>query len=172
MWQPPFISACSIMHAPQGALSTKYFSTLPWSDFSIAWVNLHTLRTEKFHAMVFHGEINSRMKDFFDIWGLATHFHFDGQTLTDAVRATFQYRQSEIQVTPVALTDAFASRDEKQAQWAAFIRRLSLDGHPPALGDVVQLLASFLQPITVALSEHRLFDQHWPPGGPWQKKPV
>jgi hypothetical protein len=75
-------------------------------------------------------------------------------------------------VAPVALTEAFASRNDKQAQWAAFTRRLSLDGQTPALGDVVQLIASFLQPATMALSEHRHFDQHWPPGGPWQKKPV
>jgi len=127
---------------------------------------------EKFHAMVFHGEINSRMKDFFDIWVLATQFHFDGQTLIDAIRATFQYRQSEIQVTPVALTDTFASRNDKQTQWAAFARRLSPDGQPPALGEVVQLIASFLQPATMALSEQRFFDHHWPPGGPWQEKPT
>ncbi len=39
---------------------------------------------EKFQAMVYLGEINSRMKDFFDIWTLASSMEFDGLALAEA----------------------------------------------------------------------------------------
>ena len=35
---------------------------------------------EKLHAMVTHGELNSRYKDFYDLHALAQHFDFDGST--------------------------------------------------------------------------------------------
>ena len=44
---------------------------------------------EKFEAMVKLGILNSRMKDFFDIWLLSRHFEFNGQTLSNAIRETF-----------------------------------------------------------------------------------
>lgn len=38
---------------------------------------------EKFQARVYLGEINSRMKDFFDIWTLASSTTFDGLALAE-----------------------------------------------------------------------------------------
>jgi len=40
---------------------------------------------EKFQAMVFLEEINSRVKGFYNIWLLATHCSFDGLTLSEAI---------------------------------------------------------------------------------------
>jgi hypothetical protein len=47
---------------------------------------------EKFVAMVKLGAINSRMKDFFDIWLLSQQFSFSGDSLCRAVKATFNRR--------------------------------------------------------------------------------
>lgn len=38
---------------------------------------------EKTEAMFRHGELNSRMKDFYDIWLLSQQFDFDGETLAE-----------------------------------------------------------------------------------------
>ncbi len=78
---------------------------------------------EKFQAMVYLGEINSRMKDFYDVWWLATHFAFEGPLLSRAIRETFQRRGTALPVDPVAITGAFAALPGKQTQWSAFIRR-------------------------------------------------
>jgi hypothetical protein len=43
---------------------------------------------EKFEAMVKLGILNSRMKDFFDIWLLSRQFEFNGLTLSDAIQKT------------------------------------------------------------------------------------
>jgi predicted nucleotidyltransferase component of viral defense system len=47
---------------------------------------------EKFEAMVKLGELNSRMKDFYDIWLLSRQFNFAGNSLAEAIRLTFERR--------------------------------------------------------------------------------
>jgi len=122
---------------------------------------------EKYQIMVYLGEVNSRVKDFYDIWSLATHFDFDGSVLARAIRETFRWRQTDISLDPVALSDSFAQDREKQAQWVAFIRRLRLEDAPATLREAAQVISTFLQPVIRALSEGRRFDQRWSPGGPW-----
>jgi hypothetical protein len=125
---------------------------------------------EKVQIMVRLGEINSRMKDFFDIWLLATRFSFEGAALTQAIRATFRQRRTVVAASPVAFSDAFAHDPEKQAQWAAFLRRYRLEeetGIPPTLYETIQVIASFLRPVLQALADERDFDRQWSPGGPW-----
>lgn len=51
---------------------------------------------EKCHAMVDLGLANTRMKDFYDVWFLATEYAFEGPVLRDAVRATFARRQTVV----------------------------------------------------------------------------
>lgn len=51
---------------------------------------------EKLEAMVVLGDRNSRIKDFFDLHYLATHFEFDRATLAEAVRRTFARRHTPI----------------------------------------------------------------------------
>lgn len=70
-----------------------------------------TVITEKFQAMVQLGIANSRMKDFYDIWFLARSFAFEGVRLAEAIRHTFDRRQTPVPaVTPLALTPAFARK--------------------------------------------------------------
>jgi len=54
---------------------------------------------EKFEAMVKLGMLNSRMKDFYDIWLLSRQFDFDGPRLTEAIRLTFERRGTELPAT-------------------------------------------------------------------------
>jgi len=122
---------------------------------------------EKLQIMVSMGEVNSRMKDFYDIWLLATHFDFDGSILAQAIRETFRWRQTTLPLTPVAFSDAFTQDREKQAQWAAFVLRHGLEDTPVTLYETIQVIATFLQPVIQALSEEQHFDRHWSPGGHW-----
>lgn len=122
---------------------------------------------EKLQVMIYLGEINSRMKDFYDIWLLATNFDFDGSVLAQAIRETFRWRQTAFPANPVAFSDSFSQDSERQTQWAAFLRRLRLEDAPTTLRETVQTIAAFLQPVIRPLSEGHRFDRHWPAGGPW-----
>lgn len=71
---------------------------------------------EKFEAMVKLGIINSRMKDFFDIWMLSRQFDFDGATLATAIEKTFSARGTALKPEPIPLTNSFAEDIKKSAQ--------------------------------------------------------
>lgn len=55
----------------------------------LAAYNRETAIAEKYEAMVKLGELNSRMKDFFDIWALAQSGPFAGAVLSATIRQIF-----------------------------------------------------------------------------------
>lgn len=122
---------------------------------------------EKFEAMVKLGILNSRMKDFFDIWLLSRQFEFNGRTLSDAIRETFTRRETEVSLSPVALTKAFSADPAKMLQWRAFVRKSRIPAIPESLEDVVAPIAFFLGPVAEALSRGNPFNGNWRPPGPW-----
>ncbi len=108
-----------------------------------------TVIAEKFPAMVMLGRVNSRMKDFYDIWILSRSFDFGDDRLARAIAATFDRRETSIPIDlPDALTDAFAKDQQKQRQWRAFVDGVA--HNPGDLTDVIAEIATFLMPHAVA----------------------
>jgi len=120
---------------------------------------------EKLQTMVALGEINSRMKDFYDIWLLATTQPFTGSDLAAAITATFRRRKTEM-VWPIAALDSAFATPERETQWRAFIRRSRL-GEPETLRETLVLLAGFVEPVVNSLELGTAPAGLWPPGGPW-----
>lgn len=130
-----------------------------------------TAISEKLHAMVHLGQVNSRMKDFFDIYTRASREAFEEEPLGMAIRATFERRATPIPVrTPTALTEEFATSREQQAQWKAFLDRHSLSEIPDEFARVVHLIAGFLLPVMEAGGLGGGRPRTWKPGGPWNIK--
>lgn len=87
-----------------------------------------TVVAEKFHAMVELGLVNSRLKDYYDIWTILNQFEVPQDTLREAIRATFQRRQTPLPTRiPEGLTVAFAVDPQKQTQWKAFLWKTGAD---------------------------------------------
>lgn len=124
---------------------------------------------EKFHTMVRQGLLNSRMRDFFDVWALSRQFDFYGPVLVAAIRETFSRREQGFAPHPVALTKEFAADRSKVAQWRGLLRKSRLQGVPGELTDVVDAIAVFLGPVAEAIHEDREFRGHWDAPGPWTK---
>jgi predicted nucleotidyltransferase component of viral defense system len=122
---------------------------------------------EKFHTMVRRGLLNSRMRDFFDVWALSRRFDFDGDVLAASIRETFARRNLEVAPRPVALTGEFAADTAKATQWRGFLRRSRLEGAPDELVDVVVSIATFLGPVAEVLHEGGEFKARWRAPGPW-----
>ena len=124
---------------------------------------------EKFEALVTLGMANSRMKDFYDLWMLAQRSTFDGEVLSQALRATFDRRRIPLPIEmPLALTPVFAEDRVKQAQWAAFVRKSRLAAPGLTLPSLIPLLAAFLLPPVWAAAQEQTFAATWVPGGPWR----
>ena len=127
-----------------------------------------TVVAEKLQAVVMLGRANSRMKDFYDLLALSRLFDFDGQTLTSAVRATFERRQTAIpKATPEGLDKDFAEDPDKQRQWVAFVRREPLLFAAPDLSETISEIASFALPVIKAAASGTEFYLRWLDGGRW-----
>jgi predicted nucleotidyltransferase component of viral defense system len=123
--------------------------------------NRETAIAEKFEAMVSMGRLNSRMKDFFDIWLLATTSGFRGTELQAAIMATFERRGTVVSLDPVALSDEFALDPGKQLQWRAFARRIRPGPAPENFSEIITLLRGFLKPISEAAESKKSFNLEW-----------
>lgn len=128
-----------------------------------------TVVAEKFQSIVELGIANSRMKDFFDLWTLSRMFSFEGARLIDAIRATFERRRTSLPtIDPVCFTADFSRDRNKQAQWAAFLKRAGVDARGVSLFEVLPVLQRFLMPPTTAAAKREAFDTQWLAGGPWR----
>ncbi|AMQ88990.1 nucleotidyl transferase AbiEii/AbiGii toxin family protein [Marinobacter sp. LQ44] len=138
-------------------------------DFPAARIQCYTPESsiaEKFQAMVNLGELNSRMKDFYDIWLLSRQHKFRLENLKGAVDGTFQKRGTEIPETN-PFSAAFV--DSKQPNWQAFRKRLGQDHVPEAFSEVVEAVVEFLGPMmdgNVADAPEEI----WHPPGPWSRQ--
>lgn len=64
------------------------------------------------------------MKDYYDIYYLANKFDFDGVTLTEALRKTFENRGHTFTVEQFEQVMAFGSDDAMQKKQKAFVRKI------------------------------------------------
>ncbi len=150
------------------AVATEYPTILDLPAPRLNGYCRETVVAEKFEAMVKLGLVNSRMKDFYDIWLLSQQFDFDGSVLSNAIARTFARRKTQIVAAPTALTEVFANDTQKQTQWRAFLRKSRLTDSPAVLPDVITLLAPFLLPVAQAIVVGLAFNQTWKAPGPWQ----
>jgi hypothetical protein len=129
-----------------------------------------TVISEKFEAMVKLGIANSRMKDFYDVWKLSREFGFDGLLLSEAVKKTFERRQTDLPIEkmPVAFTDEFYQDEIKQKQWKGFCEKNRRYIGDLSLREVCLAIVKFLMPIVDALGQGKLLQKHWDPPGPWR----
>ena len=128
-----------------------------------------TVVAEKFQAMVRFAALTSRMKDFYDLWAIASTFGFEGLILAEAIRATFERRRTALLTeTPDALAPAFAEDPTKQSQWRGFLRRTAIAMAPEPFPAVLAKIREFVLPPATSLAKGNPFEATWPPGGPWR----
>jgi hypothetical protein len=150
-----------------GAQDVTYPALFNFPAPALSGYPRETVIAEKFQAMVYLRTLNSRMKDFYDVWLLARHFAFDGALLAKAIAATFANRDTTFDVAPIAFTSEFTEQASISAQWTAFRKKLPNTECPETLAEAVPFLAQFLLPIARACECGESFEQRWPPGGPW-----
>jgi len=125
---------------------------------------------EKLDTIIALGLLNSRMKDYFDLWTLACNFEFKAETLIEAIRATLERRGRKLpESLPSGLGEEFAADSSKQTQWKAFIERAVPEQPNLELAGVLATLRDFFATPLRTLIGDSPPDLYWPPAGPWQK---
>jgi hypothetical protein len=140
-------------------------------DFPVPKLNGYSMEStiaEKYQAMVKLGILNSRMKDYYDIWMLSRSFDFRGEVLAEAVEKTFANRNTPITLSPAVFDPSFGMDGSKKVQWQGFIRKAKLSDAPGNFRDVAIAIKTFIEPIVRSLAERREFRSTWNAPGPWR----
>lgn len=114
-----------IVPAPIDLDYPVFLDTTP--PISIKAYSLETVVAEKFHAMVEKDTENSRMKDFFDCYQILKHQSnlIDEVALADAIRATFENRDTIIADNLQLFTDSFYNDDFRNSLWKNFLKKIN-----------------------------------------------
>lgn len=106
----------------------NYPTFLPESETPIVQTyTLETVVAEKFEAMIDLSVVNSRMKDFYDIYQILTTQKINPEHLTQAIRETFRNRSTKYTQHHSLFSDEFASDPKRIIQWKAFLKKSHLD---------------------------------------------
>ena len=131
-------------------------------NFIAPTVNTYSLETtiaEKVDAILSLMEFSSRMKDYYDIYYLANKFNFDGTTLTEALRKTFENRRHIFTIEQFEQVMTFDGDDAMQKKWKAFCRKI--DTKTDDYSTVLRTIKTFLmKPFTAAI-ESKEFAEQW-----------
>ncbi len=133
-------------------------------------VNTYSLETtiaEKIDAILSLMEFSSRMKDYYDIYYIANKFDFDGATLTEALRKTFENRGHTFTAEQFEQVMAFDSDEAMQKKWKAFIRKI--DTKTDDYSTVLKTIKVFLlKPFTAAIESKKLIEQWYAANSKWK----
>jgi len=106
-----------------------------------------TAIAEKLQAIVQLRMLNSRMKDYYDLWLLSGHSELSVPILRVAIQRTFQNRNTAVEAAPVGLSAEFCSDPGKETQWRAFLKRSNLTEMSTSLVEIGEDLRKFFGPI-------------------------
>ena len=140
-------------------------------DFTAPMVNTYSLETtvaEKLDAILSLMEFSSRMKDYYDLYYLANKFDFDGATLTEALKKTFENRGHSFTIEQFEQVMGFDDDDAMQKKWKAFVRKI--DTKTDDYGTVLKTIKTFLTKPFTATVRDKGFNEKWSAAnGEWKK---
>ena len=132
------------------------------NDFVSPIINTYSIETtvaEKFDAILSLMEFSSRMKDYYDIYYLASKFDFDGVTLTEALKKTFENRGHSFTIAQFEQVMTFDNDDAMQKKWKAFIRKI--DTKTDDYSTVLKTIKEFLTKPFTAAAKGKEFTEKW-----------
>ncbi|WP_310589142.1 nucleotidyl transferase AbiEii/AbiGii toxin family protein [Fibrella forsythiae] len=111
-----------------------------------------TVIAEKFDAMIDLAQINSRMKDFYDVYRLLATERYQEATLGEAIGQTLRWRQTVLTAHHPLFSAGFATYPQRTRQWLAFLKKTGM-AESPSFVEVMQLITEKLRPVYQILVE-------------------
>ncbi|MFF0310990.1 nucleotidyl transferase AbiEii/AbiGii toxin family protein [Streptosporangium sp. NPDC004379] len=128
-----------IIHYPQQLSAER---------FQIFGYPLATVIAEKLSTAISLGDLNTRERDYADLYRLVTLHELDGGELTTALTATAEHRGIPLRSLTSSITDLGKRR---QSPYAAWRRRqgVAAKGYPDLFSDVVSIVTAFADPLLI-----------------------
>jgi len=107
-----------------GIITADYPVLLDMDYPKIKMYSFESVIAEKFEAIVSLGELNSRMKDFYDIFVLLSEKKFDRDVLQRAIVETFKRRGTDIQKSDQVFKKEFIEDNNRINQWKLSLKKI------------------------------------------------
>ena len=107
--------------------------------------SLETVVAEKFQTMIDRGTINSRMKDFFDVYTILKAGKVADAMLKEAVTEVFANRGTALDADNVVFSDDFVRDEMRQTMWKTYLKRIKYK-EELAFSEVMDVVRERLQP--------------------------
>ncbi|MDQ0360955.1 putative nucleotidyltransferase component of viral defense system [Breznakia pachnodae] len=121
--------------------------------------SIESVIAEKFDAIVSLGHLNSRLKDFYDIYILARAYDFIGNDLKIAIVETFNHRGTKLD-NIVAFENEFIEDSTRNKRWNSFVRKkkamVIVD-----FSMAMDLIKRFLEPVVIAIVNDEEMTTTW-----------
>lgn len=98
----------------------KYPTLLGMSEPTLLGYTLETVIAEKLESVVKLALVNTRMKDFYDLWTILTNYEIKPDKLSTAIQEVFANRKTPLKY-PVAFTPEFYDNKETEQRWNNFL---------------------------------------------------
>lgn len=126
-----------------------YPTLLPMPNPEIIAYSVETVIAEKFEAMIDLADQNSRMKDFYDVFKLLQSHNYDEDILQEAIRNTFQRRETIFTENHILFTNNFIENPKRQQEWKAFLMKMNKNMVIDSIDfrKAIELISERLKPI-------------------------
>jgi predicted nucleotidyltransferase component of viral defense system len=121
------------------------YPTLFGEALSVKAYSLDTVVAEKFQAMADLSITNSRSKDFYDLYQLATTQGFEAQQLSETIRQTFRRRNTSLEKGQAVFETSFTTDSTLNLYWNNYLKREKLEA--PSFPEAMALLQRWLEPV-------------------------
>ncbi|MCM1252988.1 MAG: nucleotidyl transferase AbiEii/AbiGii toxin family protein [Clostridium sp.] len=131
-------------------------------DMEAPRVNMYSLESsiaEKLEAIIYNGYLNSRYKDFYDIYILTRKYSFVYEDMKNAVTETFENRGTEMSIDTAVFGIEFLQDALHQTRWKAFLKKKKALVQV-TFEDAVTGVKTFAEPLLDAESESK---RRWNP---------
>ncbi len=118
-------------------------------DMESPRVNAYSLETsiaEKLEAIIHNGYLNSRYKDFYDIYVLSKKYVFSYAELRNAVIQTFENRKTPMTMDSAAFSDEFLNDPVHQTRWKSFLKKKKALIQV-SMSDAMDWIKAFVRPL-------------------------
>ena len=89
------------------------------------------------------------MKDFYDVYTILNTHTLSEKTLTQAIKGTFEHRQTPLKDLQVVFSADFSNSTDKQTQWIAFLTKNKIASAPAQFKDVIKGIQEKLQSLKI-----------------------
>ena len=121
--------------------------------------SIYSFIAEKFEAIVSLGLINSRYKDFYDIYAIGKIKIINGKELQNAIKETFKYRKTGFDDI-VAFKDEYIYDKLNQNRRNSFIMKKQIS-ETLTFEEIIKYCKKFLMPIVDSINKNLSFEYIW-----------